>query len=232
MHRLLLRLLPLFLLLGCPKPFVEVSPDYSAEAPAPVILAGAAASFDSTSEDEGVAVMDAVMNAKLPEFGSQMMERMKPFLAERGFELVYDHGRVSTAEQETLEKLEKFTSIAAGAWICPDGSMVVVNNSALFRKNSYKMILERAAPTRPGDRFVFIDARVYKMKKWLVVGFSRMVLDIIVIDHEGNELYTARGVGDGPTSAFVALHHVEALTEALENALTTIAAEVPVVVTE
>lgn len=232
MRTLLLSLLPLLFMLGCPKPFVEVSPDWTAEPLQPAILAGAAASFDVDEEDAGIAIMDTVMNAHLPDYGDKMMERMKPFLAERGFALTTDHDRVSTAEQETLEKLEKFTSIAAGAWICPDGSMVVVNNSALFRKNSYEMIIERAAPVQPGEHFVFIDARIYKMRKWFVVGFARMVLDVIVIDHQGSEVYAARGVGDGPTSAFVALHHVEALTEAMEYALTTIEAEVPVVVTD
>jgi hypothetical protein len=226
--KLLPLLLSLLLLVGCPKPFVELSPDYSPQPLEPGILACAAAGFVSdanaqTDEGKGAMVMNAVMNAHLPEFGERMMPRMETFLAERGFELQYAHDRVSVAEQAKLEKLGNVTALL-GAWGDPRGSMLCVDNSSLGRKHTYDLILERAAPVADDEHFVFISAPTYSKHRWLVVGYPQMVLDIIVIDGQGNELYRARGVGDGPSSAFVVLHHVEALEEALENALASIEA--------
>lgn len=220
-----------FLLLGCIKPFVEVSPNWNAEPVQPAILAGAAASFD-TDEDAaaGTAIMDMAMNSKLPEFGEQMMEKLKPFLAEQGFTLSYAHDRVSTVEQESMEKVEKLTSIAAGSWTSPEGSMIIVTPGALFRGKAYETIIERAVP-QPGEHFAFISTRIYDAKKFVVMGYVRMILDVVIIDSQGNEVYTARGIGDGPMTPFVALHHVEALTEALDKAMVSIK-ETPVVVTE
>jgi hypothetical protein len=229
MKQPLIFLLPAVLVIGCAKPYVKVSPDYSATPTMPAILAGAAVSFDEIDDETslGTAIMDTVMNAHLPEFGEMMMERMTPFLAENGFELTTDHSRVSKGKKENLETVSRITSIVVGAWVDPEGSMIVVNNNTLFSNASYNIILRRAAPIQDNEHFVFIDARVSKRTKWFVVGYSQMVLDINVIDGDGNEVYVARGVGDGPKAAFVALHHVEALTEALEMALDTIEAEVP-----
>ncbi len=227
-----LSLVPILLLASCAKPFVKVSPDYSAEPLKPALLAAAAASFDSDDDSEGVAIMDTVMNARLPEFGEKMIERVTPFLAERGFELSFDHDRVATADQSKMEGLANFTSVAGGAWFSPQASMYVLDHNTWGRGPVYERILGLAAPMGDDEHLVFIDATVYGRHRYLVVGYSLLVLDIIVVDGQGNEQWLARGVGEGPSSAFVALHHVEALTEALEDALATIEVAVPEVLEE
>ena len=133
-----------------------------------------------------------------------MIETATVFMAKHGMKVVT---RPTSCKELSLINVGKdmgsALSAVSGVWYSPEGSLKEIDASTTFLFGGKQFVEAADDPDVPNEAFVFITGTVLEGSEWLIMKKPIFLMDIRVLDENGEDLMRARGLGEGETSPFI-----------------------------
>lgn len=165
------------------------------------------------------AVFDVKNNTQLDEFGATVEPAVSTWLATQGVIQHSDKARVMEGKKIDWAESANAMTVVSGTWVDPRGLALRVATDSLFKGATFNKMAEKLDGPEAKEDYVYTTMSVYPQHEWLVVGFPRVRVSVMVHDEAGNTVLRASAWGKGKKAAFVVNRSPESLQKGFAEAM-------------